>query len=132
MKILFLSLFCALFITACTKNSTTQPDITGIWTGKRVYNDGSSLDWCWDIKPNGEIYFYDSIAPKVYNFYPDDQGIWNLHNTTFRAAQMKGPGSPIPSYVDSASLSEGSRKMTGKQFYFRGGIPISSFTMTKK
>ncbi len=127
MKILFLSLFCALFITACTKNSTTQPDITGIWTGKRVYNDGSSLDWCWDIKPNGEIYFYDSIAPKVY---PDDQGIWNLHNTTFKAAQMSVFG--LPSYVDSASLSEGSRKMTGIQSFFSDGFPIGSFTMTKK
>jgi hypothetical protein len=129
MKILFLSLFCALFITACTKNSTTQPDITGIWTGKMVYNGGSSSDWCWDIKPNGEIYFYDSIAPKVDT---DDQGIWNLHNTTFKAAQLKPLGSTIPHFIDSASLSEGSRKMTGKQFYFRGGLVIGSFTMTKK
>lgn len=129
MKILFLSLFCALFITACTKNSATQPDITGIWTGKMVYNNGLPLDWCWDIKPNGEIYFYDSIAPKVY---PDDQGIWNLHNTTFKAAQLKPIGRTIPHFIDSASLSEGSRKMTGIQSLFRGGIPISSFTMTKK
>lgn len=137
MKILLILLFNILLITACTKNSTIPktvipPNITGIWSGKLkdVRLTDPAVDWCIDIKSDGQIFSYNDVAtPKII---PDGVGVWNLNANIFRAIITYTKNGTTGISTDSITFSDGFTKLTGTEGKGTNTSGAYTFTMTKK